>query len=89
MGMGFTRDQAMKALKATNNNLERAVDWIFSHQAEMNARETDGVATPPSESFRDGSSRKCSLEPSLLGLRFFCSRKDVSFAKLYCTIKCY
>lgn len=28
--MGFHRKQAIHALKATNNNLERALDWIFS-----------------------------------------------------------
>ncbi|XP_005991976.1 ubiquitin carboxyl-terminal hydrolase 13 isoform X7 [Latimeria chalumnae] len=29
--MGFARTQAIQALKATNNNLERALDWIFTH----------------------------------------------------------
>ncbi|XP_036782645.1 ubiquitin carboxyl-terminal hydrolase 13 isoform X1 [Manis pentadactyla] len=29
--MGFHRNQAIQALRATNNNLERALDWIFSH----------------------------------------------------------
>lgn len=58
MSMGFTREQATKALKATNNNLERAVDWIFSHQAELDAPETDNNVTPAKESFRDGNSRK-------------------------------
>ncbi|XP_040284198.1 ubiquitin carboxyl-terminal hydrolase 13 isoform X2 [Bufo bufo] len=29
--MGFQRRQAIQALRATNNNLERALDWIFSH----------------------------------------------------------
>uniref|UniRef100_A0A8C9PI98 Ubiquitin carboxyl-terminal hydrolase n=1 Tax=Spermophilus dauricus TaxID=99837 RepID=A0A8C9PI98_SPEDA len=29
--MGFQRNQAVQALRATNNNLERALDWIFSH----------------------------------------------------------
>nr|XP_039271949.1 ubiquitin carboxyl-terminal hydrolase 5-like [Styela clava] len=33
--MGFTKDQAIKALKMTNNNLERAADWIFSHINEL------------------------------------------------------
>ncbi|GAB1862828.1 Ubiquitin carboxyl-terminal hydrolase [Camponotus japonicus] len=55
--MGFTREQATKALKATNNNLERAADWIFSHQAELDAQDTDSTATPTQENFRDGSSR--------------------------------
>ncbi|KAH0517090.1 Ubiquitin carboxyl-terminal hydrolase 13 [Microtus ochrogaster] len=29
--MGFQRNQAVQALRATNHNLERALDWIFSH----------------------------------------------------------
>ncbi|KAM8953716.1 ubiquitin carboxyl-terminal hydrolase 13 isoform 2-T2 [Pelodytes ibericus] len=29
--MGFQRNQAIQALRATNNNLERALDWIFSN----------------------------------------------------------
>lgn len=35
--MGFTRNQAIKALKATNNNVERAMDWIFSHVEELDS----------------------------------------------------
>uniref|UniRef100_A0A8C2I9I9 Ubiquitin carboxyl-terminal hydrolase n=1 Tax=Cyprinus carpio TaxID=7962 RepID=A0A8C2I9I9_CYPCA len=29
--MGFPRHHTIQALKATNNNLERALDWIFTH----------------------------------------------------------
>nr|XP_008168893.1 ubiquitin carboxyl-terminal hydrolase 13 isoform X2 [Chrysemys picta bellii] len=29
--MGFQRNVAIQALKATNNNFEHALDWIFSH----------------------------------------------------------
>ncbi|XP_039614528.1 ubiquitin carboxyl-terminal hydrolase 13 isoform X3 [Polypterus senegalus] len=29
--MGFPRNQAIRALKETNNNLERALDWIFTN----------------------------------------------------------
>ncbi|XP_007422845.1 ubiquitin carboxyl-terminal hydrolase 13 isoform X2 [Python bivittatus] len=29
--MGFQRNVAIQALRATNNNLEHALDWIFSH----------------------------------------------------------
>lgn len=54
MDMGFTWEQALKALNATDNNPERAVDWIFSHQAELdNVDEEES----PSEVFRDGSSQ--------------------------------
>ncbi|XP_029173913.1 ubiquitin carboxyl-terminal hydrolase 5 isoform X2 [Nylanderia fulva] len=55
--LGFTPEQATKALKATNNNLERAADWVFSHQAELEAQEMEGAATPKQENFRDGSNR--------------------------------
>lgn len=58
MSMGFTREQATKALKVTNNNLERAADWIFSHQAELDAQEMDTSATPAEETFRDGNGRE-------------------------------
>ncbi|NIG58528.1 Ubiquitin carboxyl-terminal hydrolase 5 [Pontoporia blainvillei] len=52
VSMGFSRDQALKALRATvwvppdeggtcgkkrNNSLERAVDWIFSHIDDLDA----------------------------------------------------
>jgi len=39
--MGFTRPQAIKALKATSNNVERAADWIFSHMDELNTMDTE------------------------------------------------
>ncbi|NXE07040.1 UBP13 hydrolase, partial [Lophotis ruficrista] len=31
ISMGFQRNLAIRALKATNTNLERALEWIFSH----------------------------------------------------------
>uniref|UniRef100_A0A8C6YR16 Ubiquitin carboxyl-terminal hydrolase n=1 Tax=Nothoprocta perdicaria TaxID=30464 RepID=A0A8C6YR16_NOTPE len=31
VSMGFQRNVAIQALKATNHNLERALEWIFSH----------------------------------------------------------
>lgn len=54
MSMGFTVAQATKALKATDNNVERAGDWIFSHSAELDAEET----APAKPTFRDGSTSK-------------------------------
>ncbi|RKO83973.1 hypothetical protein BDK51DRAFT_19079, partial [Blyttiomyces helicus] len=33
--MGFSAAQARKALQETNNNMERAVDWLFSHADSM------------------------------------------------------
>lgn len=57
MGMSFTREQATKALKATDNNLERAADWIFSHQNELDALEIEDEARHSKEIFRDGTDR--------------------------------
>jgi uncharacterized UBP type Zn finger protein len=54
MTMGFTRVQSIRALKATDNNVERAVDWIFSHQTELDSEDMQGAAVEPS--FRDGES---------------------------------
>lgn len=36
--MGFTEKQAARALRKCDNNIERAMDWIFSH---MDDPETD------------------------------------------------
>ncbi|XP_071869178.1 ubiquitin specific protease 5 [Bombus fervidus] len=54
MGMSFTREQATKALKATDNNLERAADWIFSHQNELDALEVEDKPKHSKEVFKDG-----------------------------------
>lgn len=57
--MGFNRAQAMKALEATNNNIERAADWIFSHTDEiMNLDEntpTQSNEATAETKYRDGS----------------------------------
>lgn len=65
--MGFSEIQATKALKETNNNTERAVDWIFSHQDELILMADNGAGEPmdqapiePSQ-YRDGSPSKCFL----------------------------
>lgn len=58
MSMGFNRDQASLALKETSNNLERAADWIFSHQHELDsllAAQSGAPAVPPQKpSYTDG-----------------------------------
>ena len=41
MEMSFTHEQAFKALKMTDNNMERAVDWIFAHPGDMGGDEAD------------------------------------------------
>lgn len=35
--MGFTEDQSKKALKATNNNVEASVEWLFSRAGDFDA----------------------------------------------------
>jgi len=39
--MGFSREQSTRALKATDNNLERATEWIFSHMDDMDQDTSD------------------------------------------------
>nr|XP_023023125.1 ubiquitin carboxyl-terminal hydrolase 5 isoform X1 [Leptinotarsa decemlineata] len=52
VSMGFSLSQATKALKATDNNVERAMDWIFSHQEEL-----ESVSSPAAPEFRDGEGK--------------------------------
>ncbi|CAG8499164.1 5681_t:CDS:10 [Paraglomus brasilianum] len=54
MDMGFSRARAIKALKETNNNAERAVEWLFNHTEESdesmeteNATQQFGDSTLP------------------------------------------
>ncbi|KAK9892574.1 hypothetical protein WA026_020955 [Henosepilachna vigintioctopunctata] len=53
MSMGFSEEHALKALQATENNVERAMDWIFSHQGELEG----GSRAPAHVPFRDGNSK--------------------------------
>ncbi|KAF8422678.1 hypothetical protein EV426DRAFT_535057 [Tirmania nivea] len=43
--MGFTAAQAKKALKETGGNMERAVEWLFSHPGDMGEVEEIGAGT--------------------------------------------
>ncbi|XP_064598849.1 ubiquitin carboxyl-terminal hydrolase 5-like [Liolophura sinensis] len=56
VSMGFTIEQASMALKATDNNVERAADWIFSHADELTQpMETESTgANEQAPKFRDG-----------------------------------
>ena len=61
-GMGFSTAQATKALKETGNNTERAVDYIFSHQDELDVLEEVPIeqsSAPISNNkvYRDGNSK--------------------------------
>jgi len=61
MSMGFTHEQALRALRATDNNMERAVDWIFSHADELDTQpmQTDANQSQASNTsnFRDGNAK--------------------------------
>ena len=55
MAMSFSEAQARKALKNTNNNVERAVDWIFSHPDDLGDEEpAPAPAAAPSSDLTDG-----------------------------------
>lgn len=56
MSMGFERDHVITALKATENNLDRALDWIMSHGPEE-ANATEPSATSVTQ-YRDGRGSK-------------------------------
>ncbi|CAG08062.1 unnamed protein product, partial [Tetraodon nigroviridis] len=48
--MGFPRPHSISALKATNNNLERALDWIFTHpEPEESEALSDMADTEPND----------------------------------------
>lgn len=68
MSMGFDERQATKALQATDGNVERATDWIFSHVDDMdivevastpasNLNEAEGSSSPNNKTDRDGSGK--------------------------------
>ena len=42
--MSFTRELAINALKMTDNNIERAVDWIFAHPGGLTMRPVEVVS---------------------------------------------
>lgn len=66
VSMGFTPEQATKALKATDNNVERAMDWIFSHMDDLNSDNQDGAggatAATSNPQFRDGDGSKLTFQ---------------------------
>lgn len=64
MSMGFERNHVIAALKATDNNLDRALDWIMSHgpeeifTAELTTEQPAKINKPE---FRDGKGSKSML----------------------------
>lgn len=75
--MGFTRPQCVKALQSTDNNVERAADWIFSHPDEINSIDDDvpvAVAAPPTEfetTITDGAPGIKLIQKLILASNFF------------------
>ncbi|KAJ3123821.1 hypothetical protein HK098_001611 [Nowakowskiella sp. JEL0407] len=53
--MGFTVSQAKYALKQTNNDVERAVDWLFSHPDDPmeDVKTSTSNTTPPKQIEQD------------------------------------
>ena len=56
MSMGMTKEMAEAGLRNTDNNMERAVDWIFSHPDGEEPPPTE-AAQPASFDVKDGDSR--------------------------------
>jgi len=55
--MGFTVPQCRKALRQTDNNVERAADWLFSHPDELDTPESAPArasSSDPKQGLRDG-----------------------------------
>lgn len=58
MSMGFSREQAEMALRNTDNNVERAIEWIFSHpDGEDPVSVETGVQQPGQGNVSDGDAR--------------------------------
>ncbi|ALC43107.1 CG12082 [Drosophila busckii] len=61
MSMGFDERQAVAALKATDGNVERATDWIFSHADSIEeppaAAAAPAAAPSTAKNYRDGAGK--------------------------------
>lgn len=58
MSMGFERNHVISALKATENNLDRALDWIMSHGPEVQSSVDTMESEDSAPKFRDGKGGK-------------------------------
>lgn len=71
--MGFTSAQALKALRATDNNLERAVDWIFSHSDQLDAMVENANVPGSTNSSQQANNRPTGItdgSPSTISVLF-------------------
>ncbi|KAJ3016522.1 hypothetical protein HKX48_003997 [Thoreauomyces humboldtii] len=75
MDMGFSASQAKRALKETSNNMERAIDWLFSHADSMDTTEpepsTEGPVVATAAAGKDP-------RPARYALKAFVSHKGTS-----------
>ncbi|KAE8747199.1 hypothetical protein FOCC_FOCC006066 [Frankliniella occidentalis] len=55
LNLGFSRAHSIKALKATDNMLDRAADWVFSHPEELDDDSASGSNQISEPEFRDGN----------------------------------
>lgn len=65
--MGFTEDQAKKALKATSGNVEGAVEWLFSRAGDFDAADGAAVASGGAGNEGKGMPNKGSSKYELIG----------------------
>ncbi|KAF9351010.1 hypothetical protein BGX34_000856 [Mortierella sp. NVP85] len=78
--MGFTEKQARKALKETSGNVERAVEWLFSHMDEP-IEDDDGGDSAGAPAAASGGAQAPHLDASKKGhyqLASFISHKGPS-----------
>lgn len=75
--MGFTSAQASKALRETGGDMERAVEWLFSHPDDMGDVEAPGESAPTQESVTKDYGGSGTL-PARYRLKAFVSHKGPS-----------
>nr|CAH0100310.1 unnamed protein product [Daphnia galeata] len=76
--MGFSRSQCVKALKNTDNNVERAADWIFSHPDEINSDDCTPVVSASTVSAPSASEPTFTDGPPVYELAAFISHMGTS-----------
>ena len=89
MSMGFEADMARTALTHTDNNVERAIEWIFSHpegappaqeeESSSSANSSSAAAADPTQGLTNGEPRfvliSCLKRRFYFTLCLFCSHK--------------
>ena len=76
MSMGFTKDQTEAGLRNTDNNVERAIEWIFSHpDGEEPETASSGGETPAQSAFTDVKDGEARYKKKILRKLGKCIRK--------------